>query len=115
MSHQQRSIATLPRLDAGALIVMSTLLVPPEGAPALESAFRDRLGAVDGWEGHHGLQVWQDAHRAGRYAMTSWWSDDRVFARYMQSPAHAASHARVPHGEHAPALESVHRYRLLST
>lgn len=102
-------------LDPGTLVVMSTLLVPAPGAPALEAAFRDRLGEVDGWNGHRGLQVWRDLHRPGAYAMTSWWSDARSFARYMRSAEHAASHSRVPQGEHAPALESIQRYEVIST
>jgi|BarGraIncu00222A_1022003.scaffolds.fasta_scaffold331879_2 heme-degrading monooxygenase HmoA len=99
----------------GTLVVMSTLLVPVGGADALEQAFRDRLGAVDGWPGHQGLQVWRDLRCPGRYAMNSWWSDKTTFARYMRSSEHAASHARIPHGDHAPVLESLVRYEVLPT
>lgn len=98
----------------GELVVMSTLLVPAPGAMALEEAFRARLGAVDAWEGYHGLQVWRDLHVPGRFAMTSWWRDRTTFARYMRSEDHARSHARVPDGPHAPSLESLHRYEVVS-
>ena len=94
---------------------MSGLLVPVESAEVLEHAFRDRLHAVDSWEGHRGLQVWRDLHHPGRYAMTSWWADKAAFARYMRSDDHKASHERIPQGEHAPALESLHRYEVLDT
>lgn len=99
----------------GTLVVMSTLLVPAEGAPALEQAFSNRLRAVDEWDAHLGLQVWRDLHHPGRYAMTSWWADKTSFARYMRSPDHDTSHARVPQGQHSPVLESLQRYEVLST
>lgn len=101
-------------VQVGELVVMSTLRVPPAGAEGLEQAFRDRLGAVDGWEGHHELQVWRDLHVPGRFAMTSWWKDPATFARYMRSEDHARSHARVPTGPHAPSLESLHRYEVVT-
>ena len=47
--------------------------------------------------------------------MNSWWSDKTTFARYMRSSEHAASHARIPHGDHAPVLESLCRYEVLPT
>lgn len=104
---------TIP-IEVGQLVVMSTLLVPPAGASALEEAFLLRLGAVDDWEGHRGLQVWRDLHVPGRFAMTSWWQDTTSFARYMRSDDHARSHARVPTGAGAPALESLHRYEVIA-
>lgn len=100
--------------QVGGLVVMSTLLVPPAGTGALEQAFRDRLGAVDAWDGFHGLEVWRDLHVPGRFAMTSWWRDRTTFASYMRSPDHVRSHARVPLGPDAPSLESVHRYELVT-
>ena len=99
----------------GELVVVSGLLVPPEGAHTLEQAFADRLAAVDRWDGHRGLQVWRDLHHPGRYLMTSWWADRTSFARYMRSPEHAASHARVPQGAYAPSLESLNRYEVIAT
>ena len=106
--HAQRGPVPAP------LVVMSTLLVPAPGAAALEDSFRHRLGAVERWEGYEGLQVWRDLHVEGRYAMTSWWEDRASFARYMRSDDHAASHARAPQGELAAALETLHRYEVLS-
>lgn len=110
-----RSAPTWPPVPVrtGELVVMSTLLVPAPGAGALEEAFRNRMGAVDDWEGYHGLQVWRDLHVPGRFAMTSWWEDRASFARYMRSEDHAASHARVPRGEYAPSLETLHRYEVV--
>lgn len=99
----------------GTLVVVSSLLAPPAGVGPLERAFLDRLGAVDDWDGYRGLQVWRDLHNPGRYVMASWWADKTSFARYMQSSDHAASHRRIPQGEHAPVLESLHRYEVLST
>lgn len=94
---------------------MSSLLVPVAGADALEHAFRNRLGAVDGWPGHGGPRVWRDLHHPGRYAMTSWWTDQTSFARYMSSREPQVSHDRIPSGEHGPVPESLHRYEVLST
>lgn len=101
-------------LALGSLVVMSTLVVPERGAAGLEDAFVHRLGSVDDWEGHLGLQVWRDLHHPGRYAMTSWWQDRPSFARYMRSADHDRSHARVPTGELAPALETLHRYQVVA-
>jgi heme-degrading monooxygenase HmoA len=115
MTQPAAGVPGLPFPTAGSLVVMSTLLVPVTGADALEQAFRARLGAVDSWQGHRGLQVWRDLHAPGRYAMTSWWDDRATFARYMASADHRASHHRIPRGDHAPVLESLHRYQVVST
>src|SRR5664279_380033 len=72
----------------GTLVVMSTLLVPVGGADALEQAFRDRLGAVDGWPGHQGLQV-------ARPALPGPLRDDLLVERQDHlRPVHAQQRAR---------------------
>ena len=99
----------------GSFVVASSLLVPPGGAGALEAAFAARLGAVEGWPGFQGLQVWRDVATPGQYTMVSWWDDKRSFARYMRSSDHHASHGRIPIGEHAPKLDSIQRFQIVAT
>lgn len=96
------------------IVVVSGLDVPVAGVPALETAFTHRLGAVDSWPGHQGLEVWRDLGRPGRYVMTSWWDDRGSFARYMRSPEHHASHDRVPTGPEAPQLAWISRYEVMT-
>ncbi len=79
-----------------AFVVASELAVDPVGATALEEAFRDRLGEVEGHPGFQRLEVWRDDHHEGAYTMVTWWDDEASFRAYMGSMAHRRSHARVP-------------------
>ncbi len=83
-------------LSPGLHVVMSELAVEAAGTDALEAAFRDRLGEVDSYPGHRGLQVWRDDRHEGRYLMISWWDNPTVFREYMRSEAHHRSHDRIP-------------------
>ena len=81
---------------SGLHVVLSELAIAPEGSEMLEAAFRDRLGEVDAFEGHRGLQVWRDERHAGRYFMVTWWDTPDAFKHYMRSQSHHDSHARMP-------------------
>jgi heme-degrading monooxygenase HmoA len=99
--------------DAGDLVVVSHLDVGPDGVPGLRDAFDRRLGLVDAWDGFHGLEVWEDVRRPGRFAMVTRWADQDTFARYMRSRDHDRSHARVP-DDPGPWGVGVDRYRLVA-
>lgn len=99
----------------GTLVVVSSLPAPLPGIGPFERAFADRLGAGDGWDADRGLRVWRDLHSPGRSVLASWWADKTSFARYMRSNDHQASHRRIPQGDQAPVLESLHRYEVLCT
>lgn len=83
-------------------VAISEIAVPDEGGPALEAAFRDRLGAVDAWPGFVGLEVLRHRRRPGCYLMITRWTTRDAFADYMRSADHKRSHDRIPEGEHAP-------------
>ena len=83
-------------------VAVSEIAVPVEGAEALEAAFRDRLGAVDGWPGFLGLEVLRHRRTPGKYLMISRWATKQTFTEYMRSHDHRRSHDRIPDGEHAP-------------
>jgi heme-degrading monooxygenase HmoA len=100
---------------AGAHVVVSELAVEIEGAEALERAFRDRLGEVDGFPGHLALQVWKDERHPGRYLMVTWWDSETAFKHYMRSDAHRRSHARVPADPVRARPVHVNRYSLVAT
>lgn len=76
--------------------MVSELRVEPDGVDALEAAFADRLGEVDGWPGFVRLEVWRDPRHDGRYLMVSWWEDPASFSAWLHSDAHHRSHARIP-------------------
>ena len=83
-------------------VAISRIDVDTAGGAALEAAFADRLGAVDGWPGFEGLEVLADRRRPGRYLMITRWASREHFRAYMASDDHRASHARIPDGPHAP-------------
>jgi heme-degrading monooxygenase HmoA len=94
-----------------AFVVVSELTVDPAGAAALEGAFRDRLGLAESQPGFRHLEVWRNERGDGAYAMVTWWDDEASFRAYMTSPAHAASHARVPVAPAKARGVGLRRYR----
>ena len=83
-------------------VAVSEISVDAEGIDALQRAFENRLGAVDGWDGFEGLELLADRRQRGRYLMISRWRSREVFVEYMRSTDHQRSHARIPTGPHAP-------------
>jgi heme oxygenase (mycobilin-producing) len=100
---------------AGAHVVVSELAVEIEGAAALETAFRNRLGEVDGFPGHLALQVWKDDRHPGRYLMVTWWESEAAFKHYMRSESHRRSHDRVPTDPVRARPVHVDRFSLVAT
>ena len=82
--------------EAQPFVVVSDLEVATDGADALENAFEQRLGEVEGHPGFQRLEVWRDNLREGAYRMVTWWDDEAAFRSYMRSPAHRRSHDRIP-------------------
>ena len=79
-----------------AFVVVSDLEVAAVGVEALEAAFGARMREVEKHPGFLRLEVWRDTRREGAYQMVSWWTDEESFRRYMRSPEHKRSHARIP-------------------
>jgi heme-degrading monooxygenase HmoA len=77
-------------------ISVSRLRVHRDALDDLIRAFRNRLGAVDGFDGFCDLEVWSSDRDAGEVLMVSRWRDRASFTAYMRSEAHRVSHARVP-------------------
>ena len=96
-------------------VAVSEIAVDPEGAAALEAAFRDRLGLVDGWPGFLGLEVLRHRRRPGCYLMLSRWTSKETFQAYLRSAEHDASHARIPGGEHRARPAGFGDYDLVAT
>lgn len=96
-------------------VVQSELAVAPEGASALEQAFRGRLRAVEHAAGFRRLEVWSDQVCPGRYVMVSWWRSREDFVTYMRSDDHRRSHDRIPGGDFRPRGISVRRFALIAT
>lgn len=87
-------------------ISVSRLRVEPDALDELVAAFRNRMGAVDGFDGFEDLEVWSSDREPGEVLMISRWRDRASFTAYMRSAAHRRSHARVPaHLNDAIALE----------
>ncbi len=99
---------------AGTHVVVSELAIEEVGIASLEAAFSDRLGEVDSFPGHLGLQVWRDNQKPGRYLMVTWWETEDDFRHYMQSDSHRWSHARIPSEPARPKAVRVSRYSLVS-
>jgi heme-degrading monooxygenase HmoA len=102
-------------VTAGAHVAVSELMIAVEGTASLEDAFRNRLGEVDTFPGHLGLQVWKDDRRPGRYLMVTWWTTEAAFHAYLRSDSHRRSHARIPSDPARPHAVRVDRYSLLSS
>ena len=77
-------------------VSMSRLRVPVERAEQLVTAFRARVGLVDGHDGFVDLQVWQSDRDRGEVLMVSRWRDREAFTAYMRSAEHQVSHDRIP-------------------
>lgn len=99
----------------GTYVAISEIAVDEAGAPALEAAFRDRLGAVDDWPGFLGLEVLRHRRRPGTYLMVSRWESKETFQAYMRSETHDRSHARIPGGAHAPRPAGFADYEVVAT
>jgi heme-degrading monooxygenase HmoA len=100
---------------AGAHVVVSELAVEIDGVAALETAFQNRLGEVDGFPGHLALQVWKDDRHPGRYLMVTWWESEIAFKEYMRSDSHRRSHDRIPSDPVRARPVHVDRYTLVAT
>jgi heme-degrading monooxygenase HmoA len=105
----------VPAAPAGTHVVVSELEIEPRGSETLETAFRDRLGEVDAFPGHVGLQVWKDPRKPGRYMMVTWWESEAAFHSYMRSESHRRSHARIPSDPARPHAVRVERFSVVST
>jgi heme-degrading monooxygenase HmoA len=95
-------------------LIVSELAVDPVGAPALERAFGQRLGEVDGAPGFGRLEVWRDVRVEGRYLMASWWDDPASLRTYLRSESHQRSHDRIPTAPAAPRAVRIDRYQLVA-
>ena len=85
-----------------AFVGISEISVPTDGGPALEDAFRQRMGAVEAWPGFIRLSVLRDRRVGGRYLMMTEWDDHASFLAYMRSTDHRDSHSRIPSGPLQP-------------
>ncbi|MEX1178006.1 MAG: antibiotic biosynthesis monooxygenase family protein [Nitriliruptor sp.] len=113
-----------PRRDAPAasagpsttspFVAYSALRVPEDGRQELIDAFGDRLRAVEGWQGFHRLEVWEDPADATSFVMVSWWDDEASFRSYMASEDHRRSHARIPTGDLRPRPDSFSGFRVVA-
>jgi len=103
-----------PLRAAGAHVVVSELVIAEDGIETLETAFRTRLGEVDSFPGHLGLQVWRDDRHRGRYVMVTWWETADAFRQYMRSESHRRSHARIPSEPARPRAVRVDRFSLVT-
>jgi heme oxygenase (mycobilin-producing) len=99
-------------------VSLSRLRVPPDRAPELVRAFRERLRAVERHAGFIDLQVWQSDRDPGELVMVSRWRERADFTAYMRSDDHRRSHARVPaeldDAIDLEALEHMHTYRVVA-
>ena len=99
-------------------VSMSRLRVPAERAEQLVSAFRARVGLVDGHDGFVDLQVWQSDRDPGEILMVSRWRDRAAFKAYMKSDAHRRSHGRIDPALKAAIklvrLEHLHTYEVVA-
>lgn len=99
-------------------VSMSRLRVPVERAEQLVSAFRERVGLVDGHDGFVDLQVWQSDRDEGELIMVSRWRDRDAFKTYMRSADHRVSHERIDPELQAAIrlerLEHLHTYDVVA-
>ncbi len=68
-------------------VSMSRLAIPPQRAPELVAAFRDRSRLVEQADGFVDLQVWQSDRDAGEIVMVSRWRDREAFKGSSQDKA----------------------------
>ena len=99
-------------------VSMSRLRVPASRADDLVKAFRNRLRAVEAYDGFIDLQVWQADRDETELVMVSRWRDRAAFKAYMKSDDHKVSHERVPDDLQAAikleALEHMHTYEVVA-
>ena len=113
--NQERVATAAPAgRDTAAFVAFSQLDVPEGAQEQLESAFRDRLGAVERWSGSQSLEVWADLADSTRYVMVSWWTSPEEFRSYMRSDDHRRSHDRIPTGDLRPRPREFRRYRIVA-
>src|SRR3954449_12882407 len=97
---------------------MSRLRIPPEDAPELVAAFRERARLVDDADGFVDLQVWRSDRDPGEVLMVSRWRDREAFKAYMKSGEHRVSHDRIdPELKAAIGLERLdhlHTYEVVA-
>ncbi len=105
-----------PSVDPGTrqFVAFSELTVPEAGRAAVDDAFAHRLGAVDGWPGFRGLEVWADVSDPCTLVMVSWWDNCACFTAYMHSDDHRESHQRIPEGEQRPRARRFSRYEVIA-
>ena len=101
-------------LQEGGFVAVSEISVPASGRAALDAAFADRLGAVDGWPGFRGLQVWASREVEESLLMVSWWDSEACFTAYMGSSDHRESHRRIPTGATRPRARGFKRYGVIA-
>jgi heme-degrading monooxygenase HmoA len=77
-------------------IFLSHLTVPDADVPALEAHFRERSHLVDRFPGFLYLQLLRPEAGSATHSFLTAWRDRASFRAYMNSPEHAASHAREP-------------------
>ena len=102
-------------LPLGSYVAVSEIAVAPEGAAALETAFKARLRAVEAWPGFLGLEVLRHRRRPGSYLMISRWTSKDTFQTYMRSAEHDTSHARIPGEPHRPRPAGFSDYDVVAT
>ena len=99
-------------------VSLSRLRLPPERAPELVAAFRDRARLVDDADGFVDLEVWQAERDAGEILMVTRWRDRDAFRSYMRSDEHRVSHGRIDAALHAAItlerLEHLHAYEVVA-
>lgn len=99
-------------------VSMSRLRVAPERRDELIAAFRNRLGAVDAFDGFENLEVWASDRDAEEVLMVSRWRDRAAFTAYMRSDAHRKSHGRIPEqldeAIRLQRLEHLHTYDVVA-
>src|SRR3712207_1029282 len=97
---------------------MSRLRVAEARADYLFSAFRGRLGLVDGFDGFVDLQVWRSDRDRAEALMVSRWRDRAAFTAYMRSAEHKRSHERIAPDLDAAIglerLEHLHTYEVVA-
>jgi heme-degrading monooxygenase HmoA len=77
-------------------VFISHLTVPKSDHDALERHFRERSRLVDDFPGFLYLQLMKPQAGPATHVFLTAWRDRAAFKRYMQSDAHAISHAREP-------------------
>ncbi len=98
---------------ARAFVVSSEVTISADAAGTLERAFLERVHLVESAPGFQRIEIWRDLTQVGAFQMVSWWDSVESFRRYMRSPEHRLSHARIPTAPEKPRGAGVRRYELL--